>query len=112
MRRYELVGRQTLRLTEEAPIPVPGDGEVLVRVGSNSVCNRSDLAYFHYHRLRVHCAGGCFGHEVAGTVATVGKGVRRAEPGQRVFIRTPLTSGYPDYALAREVAVGHLPDDV
>lgn len=112
MRRYELVGRQTLRLVENVPVPVPGNGEVLIRVGSNSVCNRSDLAYFHYHGLRDHCATGCFGHEIAGTVEAVGRGVSRVRPGERVFVRTPLTSGYADYALAREIAVGHLPDDV
>lgn len=112
MRRYELVGRRTLRLDEHAAVPVPGDGEVLVHVGSNSVCNRSDLAYYHYYGLREHCAAGCFGHEIAGTVAAVGAGVRRVRPEQRVFVRTPLTSGYADYALAREIAVGHLPDDV
>jgi L-iditol 2-dehydrogenase len=112
MRRYELVGRRELRLTEDAPVPVPGDGEVLVAVASNSVCNRSDLAYFHYYGMRDHCTTGCFGHEIAGTVAAVGSGVRSVRPGQRVFIRTPLTSGYAEYALAREIAVGHLPDAV
>ena len=36
----------------------------------------------------------------------------KIRPGERVFIRTPLTSGYADYALAREVAVGKLPDSI
>jgi L-iditol 2-dehydrogenase len=112
MRQYELVANRMLRLNEHAQVPVPKDGEVVVKVGANSVCNRSDLAYFHYYGLREHCTNGCFGHEIAGTVAVVGNGVSRVEPGQRVFIRTPLTSGYADYALAREIAVGHLPEDV
>src|SRR4051812_49013482 len=112
MRRYELVGRRSLQLKDNVDTPQPGPGEVLVRVGSNSVCNRSDLAYYHYYGLRDHCAVGCFGHEIAGTVETVGDGVRRVRPGDRVFVRTPLTSGYADFALAREIAVGRLPDDV
>jgi threonine dehydrogenase-like Zn-dependent dehydrogenase len=112
MRKYELVGRQSLRLKENVEIPRPAEGEVLVRVGSNSICNRSDLAYYHYYGLRDHCATGCFGHEIAGSVEAIGDGVRRVRPGERVFVRTPLTSGYADFALAREIAVGRLPDEV
>jgi L-iditol 2-dehydrogenase len=112
MRRYELVGRRRLRLDENVAVPRPAEGEVLVRVASNSVCNRSDLAYYHYYGVRDHCATGCFGHEIAGRIEAVGAGVRRVRPGERVFVRTPLTSGYAEFALARDIAVGQLPDDV
>ncbi len=112
MRRFELVGRHETVLRTDVPVPAPGPGEVLVRVGACTVCNRSDLAYFHYLGLRDHCAVGCFGHEIAGTVAEVGEGVTRTAPGRRVFIRTPLTSGFAEFATAREVAVGALPDHI
>ncbi|MEU2510454.1 zinc-dependent alcohol dehydrogenase [Streptomyces syringium] len=112
MRRYELVGRREIRLADDVPVPVPGPLEVLVRVRACTVCNRSDLAYYHYYGLRDHCAQGCFGHEIAGVVERVGPGVTRVRPGQRVFVRTPLTSGYADYAVAREVSVGALPDAI
>lgn len=112
MRRYELTGRVTLKLAEEVPVPEPGPGEVLVQVGACTVCNRSDLVYFHYLGLREHCATGTFGHEIAGTVAGVGAGVTRVAPGDRVFVRTPLTTGFAEFALAREVAVGSLPGHV
>ncbi|QDQ14640.1 zinc-dependent alcohol dehydrogenase [Streptomyces spectabilis] len=112
MRRYELVGRRDIRLVTDAPVPEPGPGQVLVRVRACSVCNRSDLAYYHYYGLREHCATGCYGHEIAGVVEAVGAGVTRVAPGQRVFVRTPLTSGYAEFALAREIAVGVLPDPV
>ncbi|MFF1374843.1 zinc-binding dehydrogenase [Streptomyces sp. NPDC058308] len=112
MRRYELVGRRDIRLVTDVAVPEPGPLEVLVKVRACTVCNRSDLAYFHYHGLREHCSQGCFGHEVAGVVEAAGAGVRRVVPGQRVFVRTPLTTGYADFALAREVAVGALPDSV
>lgn len=112
MRRYELAGRQDIRLVTDVPVPVPGPLEVLVRVGSCTVCNRSDLAYYHYYGLREHCAQGCFGHEIAGTVEATGPGVTRVTRGQRVFVRTPLTTGYAEFALARELAVGALPDSV
>lgn len=112
MRRYELVGRREVRLRTDVPVPEPGPGQVLVRVGANTLCNRSDLAYYHWWGLREHCATGCFGHEIAGTVHRVGAGVDDLAPGERVFVRTPLTSGLADYALARRVAIGRLPDDV
>lgn len=112
MRRFELVDRGTIRLNESAPVPEPGPNEVLVRVKACTVCNRSDLVYFHYLGLRDHCSVGCFGHEVAGVVERVGEKVTRARSGQRVFVRTPLTSGYADFALAREIAVATLPESV
>ncbi|MFF5128346.1 zinc-binding dehydrogenase [Streptomyces syringium] len=112
MRRYDLVGRREIRLTDDVPVPVPGPLEVLVQVRACTVCNRSDLAYYHYYGLRDHCAQGCFGHEIAGVVEGVGPGVTRVRPGQRVFVRTPLTTGYADYAVAREVSVGALPDAI
>ncbi|HEY7146890.1 MAG TPA: zinc-binding dehydrogenase [Streptosporangiaceae bacterium] len=112
MRRYDLAARQQLALRENAPVPVPGPGEVLVRVGACTVCNRSDLVYYHFLGLREHCAQGCFGHEISGTVERAGEQVTGLAPGDRVFVRTPLTSGYADYALARRVAVGALPDGI
>lgn len=112
MRRYELVGRRRIELRTDVPVPEPGAGEVLVKVKACTVCGRSDLVYYHYLGLRAHCAEGCFGHEIAGVVEGVGPRVRAVAEGDRVFIRTPLSSGYADYALAREVAVGRLPSRI
>ncbi|MET8007797.1 zinc-dependent alcohol dehydrogenase [Nonomuraea glycinis] len=112
MRHISLAGRRRIRLDHDAPVPAIGPGDVLVRVAACTVCNRSDLAYYHYYGLRDHCATGCFGHEIAGTVAAVGERVTSVEPGRRVFVRTPLTSGFAEFAAAREVSVGALPDDV
>lgn len=112
MRRYELVGQRDIRLNEHAEQPVPGPFEVRIEVAACTVCNRSDLAYFHYYGILDHCTAGCFGHEISGVVDAVGVGVTRVRPGQRVFVRTPLTSGYAELATAREIAVGQLPDAV
>lgn len=112
MRRYELRGRRHIELNENAPVPEIGPDQVLVRVAACTVCNRSDLVYYHYLGLREHCANGCFGHEIAGTVHAVGDRVTRVVPGQRVFVRTPLTSGFAEFAAAREVCVGALPDEI
>jgi L-iditol 2-dehydrogenase len=112
VRRFELTGRRRVVLDDDAPVPQIGPEDVLVRVGACTVCNRSDLAYYHFWGLRDHCATGCFGHEVAGTVHAVGDRVTRVVPGRRVFVRTPLTSGFAEFAAAREVCVGALPDVV
>ncbi len=112
MRHYGLVGRQSLRLDSSAPVPMCGPSDVLVRVGACTVCNRSDLAYYHYYGLRDHCSTGTFGHEVAGTIERVGDSVSRLRPGDRVFVRRPKTSGFADFAVANETAVGLLPDDI
>jgi L-iditol 2-dehydrogenase len=68
--------------------------------------------YYHYLGQRDHCAQGCFGHEIAGTVEAVGAHVTATVPGRRVFVRTPITSGFAEFALAREVAIGRLPDQI
>ncbi|MHA6762990.1 zinc-dependent alcohol dehydrogenase [Streptacidiphilus sp. PAMC 29251] len=112
MRRYELAGRRNLVLDKDAEVPAPGPGEVLVRVGAATICNRSDLVYYHYLGRRDHCAQGFFGHEIAGTVESVGAGVTATAPGRRVFLRAPLSGGFADFALAREISVGRLPDAV
>src|SRR6266403_4160385 len=110
MRGYVLKGRHELEFSEGLPVPEPGNGEILVRVSACTVCNRSDLVYFNYFGLRKHCSEGCFGHEIAGVVSTVGPGVERFHAGDRVFVRTPLTTGYAEYALARGISTGRLPD--
>jgi L-iditol 2-dehydrogenase len=112
MRSFTLAGRRQLTWTPDAPVPKPGRDQVLVRVGACTICNRSDLVYFHYLGMREHCGQGCFGHEVAGVVEVVGDTVTTAAPGDRVFLRAPLTTGFAEFALARQLAVGQLPDHV
>ncbi|MFH8786201.1 hypothetical protein [Streptomyces roseoverticillatus] len=43
LRRYALVGRE-IRLSDDAPVPVPGPGEVLVRVAACTVRKHSERA--------------------------------------------------------------------
>ena len=67
----------------ELPEPAPGPGEVVVSVSATGICG-TDL---HIHD------GGFFsswpltpGHEIYGTVASVGDGVDNLSPGQRVVV--------------------------
>jgi threonine dehydrogenase-like Zn-dependent dehydrogenase len=112
MRGYELVGRRQLRYRDDLPVPTPGAGEIRIRVKACTVCNRSDLAYYHFWGIKDHCSAGHFGHEISGTVDALGPGATRFQVGDRVFVRTPATSGYAEFALARECFVGRLPDSL
>jgi len=84
MRAMQLTRRgQALELVER-PVPEPGRGQVLVRVGACGVC-RTDL----------HVVDGDLtdaplpivpGHEIVGRVERCGPGIDGLEPGQRVGI--------------------------
>src|ERR1700739_4226891 len=91
--------KQPLRI-EELPIPVPGQGQVLVRVVASGVCH-TDL----------HAADGdwpmkpalpCMpGHEVAGYVVAVGSGVTAFKEGDRVGVPwLHRACGICDYCLS------------
>jgi alcohol dehydrogenase len=68
----------------EVPDPVPAPGGVVVRVGASGIC-RSD-----WHAWQGHDPGVAVphvpGHELAGTVAAVGAGVRDWAVGDRVTV--------------------------
>lgn len=82
-----------LRVTE-VPDPVPGEGEVLLRLGAAGICG-SDMHYYLHGRV------GNFlirepltpGHEASATVAAVGAGVTRLKSGDRVAINPSRPCG-------------------
>lgn len=71
----------------ERPTPVPGAGEVLVRIGAVGVCG-SDVHYYDHGRIGsfVVEAPMILGHEAGGVVEQVGAGVTSLGEGQRVSI--------------------------
>lgn len=68
---------------EERPEPVPGPGEVKIKVAYAGICG-SDL---HMYR-GVFIVPGPFasGHEFSGTIAELGEGVQGFTPGERVTV--------------------------
>jgi L-iditol 2-dehydrogenase len=72
---------------EERPVPTPGPGEVLVRIGSVGVCG-SDIHYYDHGRIGPYVVERplVLGHEAGGEVVRLGADVSRVEPGQRVSI--------------------------
>jgi L-iditol 2-dehydrogenase len=65
---------------EEIPTPEIGPGEILIRVEACGICH-TDLKKIEHNLL---APPRIYGHETAGTVAAVGAGVTRFQPGDRV----------------------------
>ncbi len=79
---------------QQRPIPVPGEGEVLVKVEYVGVCG-SDLHYYESGRIGGFVVQTPFvlGHEAGGTVVEVGSGVTHLKAGDRVALEPGKTCG-------------------
>jgi putative PIG3 family NAD(P)H quinone oxidoreductase len=91
----------------EAPTPVPGEGQVLVRVAATSV-NRPDLVQREGRYPPPPGDSDILGLEVAGTVEALGPGVSGWKPGDRVL---SLVGGgaYAEHAVAHASHLMPLP---
>lgn len=82
-----LAYRQPARLElEERPVPVAGNGEIVVHVDAASICGTDLRIAAGMHRAYADADGRVPGHELAGTIARVGAGVERLSPGDHVFV--------------------------
>lgn len=82
----------------EVPTPEPGPGEVLLRVGSNTVCG-TDLRILRGEKTSGVRQGVVLGHEIAGTVAAVGQGVDKYSVGDLAVVTPTVTCGTCFYCL-------------
>ncbi|HAZ08167.1 MAG TPA: alcohol dehydrogenase [Elusimicrobia bacterium] len=71
---------------EESPVSAPGAGEVVVKMGAALTCGTDFKAYRQGHRVLLGDYPSSFGHELAGTVVCVGRGVTAAREGDRVVV--------------------------
>jgi len=94
MQSAQLVAPQTIEVRPMPDPPDPGAGEVTVRVRAVGICG-SDIHYY----LEGGCAGSAalypsvLGHEPAGEVVAVGRGVESVRAGTRVAIEPAITCG-------------------
>jgi threonine dehydrogenase-like Zn-dependent dehydrogenase len=73
------------------PDPVPGPGEIVVRIRASGVCGSDLLGYQGRSRKRVPPL--VLGHEMAGEAAAVGRGVTDLKPGTPVTVLPLFTCG-------------------
>jgi len=103
-------GPEVLEL-QEVPTPNPGAGQVLVRVHAAGV-----NPYDTYMRNGTYAIKPQLpytpGSDAAGTVETVGGGVKKVKAGDRVYTAKTLTGAYAEYALTDESQVNLLPDKI
>ena len=69
---------------EDVPTPEPGPGEVRVRIRAAGMCHTE--LHFESGLLNLGVAPLTMGHEIAGEIDRVGRGVDEARVGQRVLV--------------------------
>jgi len=93
MRLVQILKAGELRIAE-GPVPAPGPGEVLIRMGAAGICG-SDVHYFFEGRNGPFPVREPFtpGHEASGIVAALGEGVDGLEIGGKAAIHPGLPCG-------------------
>jgi L-iditol 2-dehydrogenase len=64
---------------EERPVPQIGEGELLIKVWASGICGSDVMEWYRIHKVPL-----VLGHEIAGEVIEVGKGVSSYKKGQRI----------------------------
>jgi len=66
---------------EEVPVPEVADGEVLIKVAACGICGTDIKKIYHAYVPPPQILG----HEIAGTVVAIGRGITKWKPGDRVM---------------------------
>ncbi|WP_042203176.1 NAD(P)-dependent alcohol dehydrogenase [Paenibacillus camerounensis] len=82
----------------EIELPVPADGEVIVKLEYVGICG-SDVHYLEHGRIGDFVVEGDFilGHECAGRVVELGPGVKHLKIGDRVALEPGITCGQCEF---------------
>ena len=104
-------GEPEVMKVEEVDAPEPTGLQVLVKIEAAGV-NPVDT----YLRTGIHAHAPNLpytpGKDAAGVVEAIGGDVSRWKPGDRVYTADSLSGTYAEYALANEVQLGRLPENV
>ena len=110
IRVHEFGGPEQLKL-DEIPTPKPAAGQVLVKVHAAGV-----NPYDTYMRAGTYPVKPQLpytpGSDAAGVIESVGEGVTKVKPGDRVYTARTLSGAYAEYALALESQVHSLPTNI
>ncbi|HVR98695.1 MAG TPA: alcohol dehydrogenase catalytic domain-containing protein [Thermoanaerobaculia bacterium] len=77
----------------EVPLPEPGPGELLIRIGAATTCGTDLKVFRRGGHPRMLKAPTPFGHEMAGTVVATGSGEERFRIGDRVVVANSAPCG-------------------
>src|SRR5260370_39649515 len=108
LQQPSLNGPQDLRLITDAPVPVPGPGEVLIRVTAAGV-NFGDISQAHGTSLGGPQPPYLAGFEAAGEIAAVGEAVTGLEPGARIVGVGVGCGAFAEYTALPAAAVMPVP---
>jgi len=78
---------------EDLPVPEPGDGEIVVKVEAALTCGTDVKVLRRGHPVMIPHVPTVFGHELAGTVGRVGRGVTAFREGDRVVAANSAPCG-------------------
>ena len=102
MRAAIMQGLHKPLIIDTLPDPTPGAGELVVKVGRCGICG-SDL-HMTEDAMYGKGAGTVLGHEFAGEVVALGKGVEGLTVGDLVSVSPLASCGQCEACLAGEVA--------
>lgn len=86
-------------VVEDFTTPVPGNGEVLLKVDACAICGTDQRVFKGEKQVDVPIVG----HEICGTVVGIGEGVSDINKGERYAIQTVIGCGTcPMCAISRE----------
>jgi L-iditol 2-dehydrogenase len=99
MQASYLYGIRDVRL-EQAPVPVPGPGEVLLKIASVGICG-SDVHYYLEGRIGHQIVSDpiIMGHEFSAFIAGIGEGVTGFEEGQLVTVEPGISCGKCEHCI-------------
>ncbi len=107
---HEFGGPEVLKL-EEVPTPKPAAGQVLVRIHAVGV-----NPYDTYMRAGTYAVKPPLpytpGSDAAGVIETIGDGVKKVKPGDRVYTAKTVSGAYAEYTLALEEQVHSLSEKI
>ncbi len=97
MKSMVLTGIREMEMREVPSPAVVNDSDVLIKLKVVAVCG-SDVHYFVSGKIGSQVVQYPFpvGHECAGVVEEVGKGVRRVRPGDRIAVEPAMSCGVCD----------------
>ena len=110
IRVHKFGGPEVMQL-EEVPTPKPAAGQVLVKIHAAGINPADTYARTGNYAILPELPY-TPGTDGAGVIESVGEGISKVKPGDRVYLAKNITGSYAEYALALESQVHRLPANI